>query len=88
MSDIIHGKSRTITQYETGAVIVTDSFYDGEMVSERTEYEIPVFTTKQSLLKDVIEALSVLTSGDSNQLHLDIQCDNKGRWRLTKRWTV
>lgn len=77
MSSLSHGKKITI-----------DTIYDGKVSATKHEYEKSQFTDKNYLLKEVIESLSVITSGESKKLHLEICIDNKDRYRLVSRWVV
>lgn len=75
MSKIQHGKQITI-----------ESYYDGQLTATKHEYEMSVFSSKDAILKDVIEALAVISSGQSHKLSLEICIDSKGRHRLIKKW--
>lgn len=70
-----------------GKSITTQSFYDGEITSTKQELEESIFTDKQNILKDIIEALSVINGG-SSKLTIEICLDSKGRYRLIKKWEV
>lgn len=74
---LVHGKQTT-----------TISYYEGDVASTKILYEVPLFTTKETLLKDMIEAMDVLTSGGTQKLELCIHIDSKGRYKLTKSWTA
>jgi len=77
MSSITHGK-----------LITSQTFYDGEVKTTEQEMVVSLFTTKQTILRDVIDALAVISNGDSHRLDLEICLDSKGRYRLVKRWSV
>jgi hypothetical protein len=68
--------------------MVIDSYYNGILVSSKQETEISQFTSKETLLKDVIEALGVINAGETNKLTLEICIDTKGRYRLIKKWST
>lgn len=71
-----------------GQKIITESYDDGELRCTKQEYKVPVFSSKERIPFDIIEALVVLTSGKSRKLELSIKIDSKGRWVLEKRWPV
>lgn len=75
MSDIQHGRR-----------ITTEGYYDGKLITTRQEFEVSILTTKDSLLKDVIDSLNVITSGDTHNLTIEICIDSKGRHRIIKKW--
>lgn len=77
MSNPLHGK-----------VITTNSYYEGELASTKEELEVSILTTKEALLKDTIESLGVINSGETHKLELCIMIDIKGRYRIVKRWSV
>lgn len=77
MVEIIHGRR-----------ITTQVYYDGGIARSIEQIEDEKFTDRNGMLRDVIDALSVLTSGQTDNLELQIQVDKKGRYLLTKRWTV
>lgn len=84
-----HGKVTTITTEPDGvSLITTESYYDGQLASVKQEYEIPIFSSKPGLLRDIIEALAVITSGETNKLTLEVSIDNKKRYRIIKKWSV
>lgn len=77
MSELLHGKR-----------IVTESYYEGSVASVKQEIEVSLFSTKETVLKDVIEALSVISGGETRKLSLEVCIDSKDRYRLVKRWVV
>lgn len=77
MSDIQHGRR-----------IITQSYYDGAVASSREELEISQFSSKETLLRDMIEAMSVINTGETTKLDLCIQIDKQQRYRIVKKWTV
>jgi hypothetical protein len=77
MSDIIHGRR-----------IVTEVYYEGIIARNEEQYELEQFTDRNAMLKDVIDALAVITNGTSDKLELEICVDKKGRYKLTRRWSV
>lgn len=77
MSDMQYGKK-----------ITTESYYNGDIASVKQEMEVPLFTSKESLLKEVITALSVIGDGTTRKLTLEVCIDSHERYRLTKRWVI
>lgn len=77
MSDIQHGK-----------IITTETYYEGSINSTKREVEQSIFTDKQTILKDVIDALGMINSGETSKLTLEVCLDTKGRYRLLKKWSV
>jgi hypothetical protein len=73
---------------EHGKIITVDKFYDNVLTATETLFEIPVYTDKQNLLKDVIDALAVVNSKETTKLELCISIDSLGRYKLTKTWRV
>lgn len=71
-----------------GHSIVTESYFNGELSSSKQEIEISMFSTKESLLRDIIDALAVISSAETDRLNIDIKLDQKGRYLLRKKWTV
>jgi hypothetical protein len=71
-----------------GKTITTQSYYDGVITGTKQELEVSLFTDKATLLKDLIDALAVITRGETSKLTLEICVDSKGRYRLVKRWAV
>ncbi len=71
-----------------GQLITTETYYNGEVSEKRQELKLSLFTDKQSILKDVIDALSVVSSGASSKLTIEIYVDKQGRYRLVKKWLV
>lgn len=75
MSDMQYGKKITIESYEAGSLTQT-----------RVQYELPLFTSREQLLHDIIDALAVITKGETTKLEIEIAVDSKGRYKLIKRW--
>ena len=77
MNDMNHGKT-----------ITTQSYYDGVITSTKEELEVSLFTDRANILKDIIEGLSLINSGQTTKLSLEVSVDNKQRLRLIKKWEV
>lgn len=75
-------------EIEYGEEITRRKKYAGEVIGTINELEKEQFTEKQFILKEIIEALGVVTSGTTNDLALRIQVDKRGRYKLTQRWRV
>lgn len=75
MSNILHGKRITV-----------ESYYDGNLASTKQEYEVSIFSSKDAILRDVIDALGVISSGETHKLTIEVCIDSKDRYRLIKRW--
>ena len=75
-------------EIDHGHSIITESYFDGKLASSKQEIEISMFSTKESLLRDIIDALAVISSAETDRLNIDIKLDQKGRYLLRKKWTV
>lgn len=71
-----------------GKRITHESWYEGELVSSVIEQEISLLSSKDTLLKDIIDALIPITKEETHKLTVEICIDKKGRWRLVKRWVT
>lgn len=69
-----------------GKRIITESYYDGTLSATKHEYEVSIFCTPSTVLRDVIEAMATITSGSTHKLSLEICIDKQGRYRLVKKW--
>lgn len=70
-----------------GKLITTQSYYDGTIVSTKHEYEMSILSSKGTILKDIIEAMALISKGETRKLTLDVCIDVKGRYRLIKKWS-
>lgn len=77
MIDIKHGRLTT-----------TVSYFDGEVASEKKQVEMSLFSSKETILKDVIDALSLISRGDTTKLEMEVIVDQQGRLRFVKKWLV
>jgi hypothetical protein len=71
-----------------GKLLTTTSYYDGDIASQKQELEVSIYSSKESILKDIIDAMSVISSGESSKLDLCIKVDAKKRYQLVKRWRI
>ncbi len=71
-----------------GKHITTKSYNDGAITHTKEQYEVPVFTTREELPKEIFEALGVITSKQTNKLEIEIKVDRQSRYLIIKRWTV
>jgi len=82
-----YGKKITYNTYEDGLTEITsESSEHGKVTKTQVEYEIPVPSNQAEILKDLIDALTPLTKGESNKLLLEIRVNDKGHWKMIKRW--
>jgi hypothetical protein len=77
-----------MSSIEHGHVITTEAYYNGELASSKQEIEVSIFSTKDTILKDIIDSLGIISGGTSNKLQLNIQVDPQGRYRLIKKWLI
>ncbi len=75
--NIQHGKS-----------IITTSYYDGTPTSTREEFEVSLISSRENILRDVIDAMIVINKGESHKLTIEIEVNSKGRYRLIKKWGI
>lgn len=68
--------------------IQTRKYYDGNVVKEILDVESEQFTDKEFLLKEIINGLSVITTGKTHKLIIEICLDKQERYKLTQRWRV
>lgn len=71
-----------------GKRITTESIWDGAVSSVKTEFEVSKFSSKEELLKDVIEAVKVISTGETRKLNIEILLDSQNRLRIVRRWLV
>lgn len=72
---------------EHGKVITTESYYDGNLSHTKQEFEVSLFTDNNTIIKDIIDGLGVLTKGETDRVQFDITVQN-GKYRLIRRWTA
>lgn len=77
-----------MSSIQHGEEITTNKYYDGEIIGTVHELEQQKFTDKQFLLKDLIDGIAVLTSGETNKLTIEICIDKRDRYKLTQRWRI
>lgn len=71
-----------------GKTIVSTSYYDGVVSSVKQELEVSIFSAKETILKDVIDAITLVNKGETHKMTLEISIDSKGRYRLLKKWSI
>lgn len=71
-----------------GKVIRTSNVVDGIETPAAESKEVSLYSSHESLVKDLIEALKPLNTGATKKLELCIQLDSKNRLRIVKKWTV
>lgn len=75
MIDIRFGKETVIT-----------NIYDGQEVSVKREHEMSVLLDKPELLKQMIDSLGIINSGQTRKLNIEIVIDSKERYKMVTRW--
>ena len=71
-----------------GKVITTQTYYDGILTNTKEELEVSVMSSRDELLKDIIDSLNVLSTGQTNKLSIEIIIDNKGKYRIIRKWST
>lgn len=71
-----------------GTLIIQQKYYDGAVIKTNQSVEVDKFTDRYSLLKDIIEALEVITNGTTDELNICIKLDKKGRYLIRRRWDI
>lgn len=74
---------------EYGKIHTIESVHDGKVIedSKKIQYEQSIFSSKDSLLKDIIESMEVITSGVTKKLTLEVKVSEE-RVRIIKVWQV
>lgn len=81
---------RTVTtpQSDGSQIIVTEGYYE-ELNSVKEEIQKSILTTKDTFIKDLMEAVGVVTRRESRDLTLKIEADKDGNpIRIVKTWTT
>ena len=71
-----------------GKKCTTVSYYDGCPTSTKEEYEVSIISSRENILKDVIDSMIVISKGESHRLTMEIEVNAKGRYRLIRRWNT
>lgn len=71
-----------------GKVTTSETYYDGVITNTRKEVEISIMSTRDELLKDLIDSLEVISSGETHKLTLEINVDSKGKYRIVRKWAI
>lgn len=69
-----------------GKVITTQTYYNGLVTHVKEEKEVSVLSSRDELLRDIIDSLTVVSSGETTKLTLEIMVDPKGKYRIVRRW--
>lgn len=78
MSHMIHGK-------ET----ITKTYYDSEVKSVTLALEISALTPdRPTLMRELMEAIELITSGQSKKVELTLYGDNNDVVRLVRAWKL
>lgn len=76
-------------EIEFGKVIESYTYYGGKISGTKKEIEKTVDTSRESFLKDILDATQILTNGEARELLLVIKADNqKIPHRITQRYTI
>lgn len=70
-----------------GKKITSTSYYDGAPISTKEEVEVSVLSSRESILKDVIEAMGVISRCETHKLTIEVEINSKGKYRLIKKWS-
>lgn len=73
---------------EYGRIITSETYYEGVVTNTRKDIEVSIMSSRDELLKDLIDCLDVVSNGDTHKLSLDITVDNKGKYRILKKWAI
>lgn len=73
---------------EFGRLITSETYYEGQVKLVTKDMEVSIITDRDSVLKHIIESLEPLTKGDTDKVNLDVYIDNKGQYRIIKRWSI
>lgn len=88
MSELVkHAKFITTTKQPDGSEMVTVESYYEKLAHSTVEMEKIYHTTRQDLLKDLIEC-TILVSEGSPKVSITIEPGDHGNIKLTKRWTL
>lgn len=77
-----------MSSLQFGKHITIMSYRNGEQTNTKEQYEVPVFTTREELPKEIFDALRVITSKQTTKLELEIKVDSQGRYQVIKKWTI
>lgn len=69
-----------------GKETVITNIYDGEKVSVKREHEMSVLLDKPELLKQMIDSLGIINSGQTRKLNIEVCLDSRGRYKMVTRW--
>lgn len=72
---------------EYGKIITSETYNKGVITITRKEMEVSIMSTRDELLKDLIDSLEVISTGETHKLTLEIIVD-KGKYRIIKKWVV
>lgn len=83
-----HQKVTTYTNQSDGTVkIQADSYYES-LAHQLVEIEKQLPTSKQTILKDILTCLELITKDKSIEVNIRIKARDGEPVELTKRWTV
>lgn len=76
-----------MSDMQYGKIVTTRTYYDGMVTHTKEEKEVSVLSSRDDLLKDIIDSLSVVSSGETTKLTLEIMVDARGKYRIVRRWS-
>lgn len=71
-----------------GKILTYDSYQAGILVTTKKEYEQSIMTTRENMLKDIIESIGVINRGETDKLDIHLEVNNKGEMRLVRKWSI
>jgi len=77
-----------MSSIDYGKEITTKSYFAGELAATKCEFEQTVLSDKTMLLKDIIDAISILSKGETNKMIIELRVDDKQVYHLKKRWSL
>ena len=71
-----------------GKKTLIETYYEGNITTVKTGYEVSVLTDKAKLIGEMIDALKPISNRETSKVELEVAVDKAGQYRLIKRWTV
>ncbi len=89
MSDLKHTKVTEYSQEPDGVTKIHAKSYYEELAHEKVEYEKKLLTEHDTILKDFLGCLDLVTRQESPEVVITVKKDTRsGGWTITKRWTI
>lgn len=87
--DLKHTKITERTQQPDGSTKIHAKSYYEELAYEKVELERQVIAGRDSLLKDFLSCLDLVTRENSPEVIITVKHNpNRDGWQIIKRWTV